>query len=60
MSLYDEEYRATFHDPHWAEVVVTLYQSARRGNAEAVTGDFERIAGRKAWSVPEVYERFHR
>jgi NAD(P)H dehydrogenase (quinone) len=60
VSLSDEEYRATFPDPHWAEVVVTLYQSARLGNAEAVTGDFERIVGRKAWSVPEVYERFHR
>jgi NAD(P)H dehydrogenase (quinone) len=59
-ALSDDEYRATFPDPHWAEVVVTLYQAARRGHAEAVTDDFEAIVGRKAWSVPEVYERFYR
>ena len=58
--MTDDEYRDTFPEPHWAEVVVTLYESVRLGNAEAVTEDFETIVGRKAWSVPEVYDRFYR
>jgi NAD(P)H dehydrogenase (quinone) len=59
-ALSDEEYRATFTDPEWAEVIVTLYQSARRGNMEAVTGDFEKIVGRKAYTLSETYERFYK
>ena len=59
-ALSDEEYRATFPDPQWAGVIVTLYQSARQGNMEAVTGDFQRITGRKAYTLAETYERFYK
>lgn len=59
-ALSDDAYRATFPEPKWAEVIVTLYASVRAGNLEAVTGDFERVAGRPAFTGPEVYERFYR
>ncbi len=38
---------------------MNLYASVRLGNAEVVTDDFESIVGRRAWTVPEVYERFY-
>jgi NAD(P)H dehydrogenase (quinone) len=57
--ISDEDYRKTFPDPHWAEVIVALYQAVRLGNAEAVTDDFEAIVGRRALGVPEVYDRFY-
>jgi NAD(P)H dehydrogenase (quinone) len=58
-ALSDDEYRRSFPNAQWADVIVALYASVRLGNAEVVTEDFERIAGRPAYSVPEVHERFY-
>lgn len=58
--ISDEDYMKTFPDPHWAEVVVTLYQSVRLGNTSAVTGDFEKIVGRKAYTLAETWEKFYK
>ena len=59
VQISDEEYRASFPNPHWADVIVSLYQSVRLGNADTVSDDFERITGRKAHTLPETYERFY-
>jgi NAD(P)H dehydrogenase (quinone) len=55
----DEFYRETFPEPYWADVVVTLYQAVRQGNMEIVTGDFEKILGRRAYTLQETYDKFY-
>lgn len=57
--LSDGEYKESFPDAHWADVIVALYASVRAGNAEVITGDFDHITGRSAYTVPEVYKRFY-
>jgi NAD(P)H dehydrogenase (quinone) len=58
-TVSDEAYRDTFPDAYWGDVVVTLYQSVRLGNCEAVTGDFAEIVGREPLTLDETWDRFY-
>jgi len=59
-TLGDEEYARQFSDPHWADVVVTLYASVRLGNMAMVADDFKTIVGRDAYTLQETWDRFYR
>jgi NAD(P)H dehydrogenase (quinone) len=57
--ISDEEYRRSFADPYWGDVVVTLYESVRLGYCEMVTEDFRTIVGRDAYTLDETWERHY-
>jgi NAD(P)H dehydrogenase (quinone) len=59
VQISDEEYKATFPEAMWGEVIVSLYQSVRVGNTAIDTDDFEQITGRKPYSLAETYDRFY-
>lgn len=60
VTLSDVEYRASFPEPFWADVVVTLYQSVRDGNLQKITDDFEKIVGRRPYDLSETLEKFYK
>jgi uncharacterized protein YbjT (DUF2867 family) len=54
---WEERWRARGRSDWQVEAGLTSYQALRSGELDVVTGDFERLTGRRARSVREVVER---
>jgi uncharacterized protein YbjT (DUF2867 family) len=56
-SWWEERWRARGRSDWQVEAGLTSYRALRSGELDVVTGDFERLTGRRARSVREVVER---